>query len=185
MTPMMSLWLPIVVSTIAVFIASSIVNTVMPWHKQDFPKVPDEEGVRAALRPFAIAPGEYLVPRSCDRKEMASAEYTAKMKEGPVMIMTVLPNAPISLGKSLGQWFVFCAIVSVIAACMAGTVLGVAADPHAIFHYTAFTAFVAYVVASWQSSIWYGRPWSSALKTTVDGTIYALITGGIFMWLWP
>jgi hypothetical protein len=34
-------------------------------------------------------------------------------------------------------------------------------------------------------SIWYGRSWLAAFKTTVDGLIYALITGAVFMWLWP
>ena len=40
------------------------------------------------------------------------------------------------------------------------------------------TAFLAYVAALWQLFIWYRRSWSITIKATVDGLIYALVTGG-------
>jgi len=40
-------------------------------------------------------------------------------------------------------------------------------------------------VALWQMSIWYRRAWSTTIKATVDGLIYALLTAGTFGWLWP
>ena len=46
-------------------------------------------------------------------------------------------------------------------------------------------AFYCYSVALWQMSIWYRRAWSITLKATVDGLIYALLTAGMFGWLWP
>jgi hypothetical protein len=34
-------------------------------------------------------------------------------------------------------------------------------------------------------SIWYHRSWGTTLRYTVDGLVYALLTAGIFGWLWP
>ena len=36
-----------------------------------------------------------------------------------------------------------------------------------------------------QMSIWYRRAWSTTIKTTVGGLVYALLTAGMFGWLWP
>jgi hypothetical protein len=180
-----ALLVPTVVAAIAVFIASSIINAVLPWHKTDFKRLPDEDGVRRALTPMAIPPGDYMVPRVMDRAELKSPEYLAKVNAGPVMSMTVWPNGPINMGKSLGLWFVYCLFVSALCGCIAHAAVGRQADLHDVFHFTAISAFMCYAVGLWQSSIWYGRPWSTTLKSTVDGVIYAAITGGIFIWLWP
>lgn len=182
---MTALLIPTIVAAFAVFLASSIVNAALPWHKNDFRRLPDEDGARAALKPMAIPPGEYMLPRVTKREELKLPAYLSKVNEGPVMIMTVFPNGPINMGKALGLWFVLCLIVSALAGCVAHAALGRDADVHSVFHFTAITAFMCYVVGVWQSSIWYGRPWSTTLKHTVDGIIYAAITGGIFVWLWP
>jgi hypothetical protein len=185
MTAYLTLWLPVIVSAVAVFLASSIVNAVLPWHKNDFKRLSNEDAARSALRPLAIPPGEYMVPRCIERAELKSPEFIAKMNEGPVMTMTVFPNGPISMGKSLGLWFVYCLFISSVAACIAWAARFKGAESHSIFHFTAAVSFCCYVVGVWQSSIWYGRPWSTTLKSTIDGIIYAVITGLIFVWLWP
>lgn len=46
-------------------------------------------------------------------------------------------------------------------------------------------AFAGYSLAIWQMSIWYSRAWSLTLKATMDGLIDALLTAGVFGWLWP
>jgi hypothetical protein len=40
-------------------------------------------------------------------------------------------------------------------------------------------------VAIWPLSIWYHRDWSTTIRSTIDGLIYALLTAGVFGWLWP
>ena len=42
-----------------------------------------------------------------------------------------------------------------------------------------------YALALWQNSIWYRRAWSTTIKSTFDGLVYALVTAGTFGWLWP
>jgi hypothetical protein len=56
MTGLESLWLPVLLSAVVVFVASSIVHMALPWRKNDYRKVPDQDRVMAALRPFAIPP---------------------------------------------------------------------------------------------------------------------------------
>ena len=92
---------------------------------------------------------------------MADSAFIAKQEEGPVVILTVLPDGPASMGPLLGKWFGF-------------TVA-----------FVAFVAFVAYGLGSWPQSIWSGRKWITTLKHTFDGLIYALLTAGAFGWLWP
>jgi hypothetical protein len=185
MTGLSALWLPILISTVIVFIASSIIHMILPWHKTDYPKVPDEDRVRDALRPFAIPPGDYMVPRCDNSKEMKSPEFAEKLNQGPVMVLTVLPNGPWSMGRNLGLWFLYCAVVSLFAAYVAGRALSAGASYPHVFQFVGATAFIGYSLALWQMSIWYRRAWSTTTKATIDGLIYALLTAGTFGWLWP
>ena len=54
-----------------------------------------------------------------------------------------------------------------------------------VFHVVALSAFMGYTLALWQMSIWYRRAWSTTIKSSFDGMIYALLTAGTFGWLWP
>lgn len=185
MTYLDALWLPIIVSTVFVFLASSVIHMVLPWHKSDCRALPDEDKVMDALRPFAIPPGDYMVPRPSSMKDCKAPEFVEKMNKGPVMMLTVLPNGPPSMGQSLVLWFIYCAVVGFIAAYVTGRALPVRAEYLRVFRFAGTTAFVGYTVALWQMSIWYRRSWGTTIKSTVDGLIYALLTAGVFGWLWP
>ena len=185
MTGLSALWLPILLSSVIVFVASSIIHMVLPWHKTDYPKVPDEDRVRDALRPFAIPPGDYMVPRCEDSKELRTPEFAEKLNQGPVIVMTVLPNGQWSMGRNLGLWFLYCAVVGVFSAYVAGRALPAGASYAHVFQFVGATAFIGYALALWQMSIWYRRAWSTTIKATIDGLIYALLTAGTFGWLWP
>ena len=185
MTELSSLWLPILLSAVIVFVASSIIHMASPWHKSDYPKVPNEDKVMDALRPFAIPPGDYMIPRPSSQKDMQSPEFTEKLKKGPVMMVTVLPNGPRGMGKYLVQWFLYCVVVGFLAAYVAGRALPMGAEYLPVFRFVGDTAFIGYSVALWQTSIWYLRSWLTTFKVTVDGLVYACLTAGTFGWLWP
>ena len=185
MTMLFALWLPILLSAVFVFIASSLFHTVLPWHKHDYPAVPNQDKVMDALRPFGIPPGDYMLPRCADHKELKTPEFAAKLKQGPVMMLTVMPNGPVSMGKSLTLWFLFLVVVSVFAAYVCGHALSVGATYRQVFRYAGATAFLGYAGALCQMSIWYRRAWSTTIKETIDGLIYAGLTAGTFGWLWP
>jgi len=185
MVSIMSLWLPILLSAVFVFVASSIIHMLLPYHKSNVKKVPDENGVSNALRPFNIPPGDYMLPMCGNTKEMSSPEFTEKLKQGPVLTMTVLPNGPFSMGSSLVQWFIYSLIVGVFAAYIAGRALEPGAAYLNVFQFAGCTAFIGYALALLHDSIWYKRAWSTTFKFIFDGLIYGLLTGGTFGWLWP
>lgn len=179
------LWLPILLSAVFVFLVSSVIHMALPWHKGDYAKVPNEDKVMDALRPFAIPPGDYMMPRASSMKDMSSPEFTEKMKKGPVMIFTVVPNGPATMGKSLTLWFLYSVLVGFFAAYLTGRTLSAGADYLEVFRYIGTTAFLGYSLALLQTSIWYRRAWSTTMKSMIDGLIYALVTAGVFGWLWP
>jgi hypothetical protein len=185
MTALHSLWLPILLSSVAVFVISSIIHMASPWHKGDYSKLPDEAKVMDTLRPLGIPPGDYMIPRPSSRQELASPEFAEKMRKGPVMMLTVMPSGPVSMGRSLVLWFLYSVAVGVCGAYIASRALPVGAGYLPVLRFSGATAFIGYSAALWQMSIWYRRSWSTTLKATVDGLIYALVTGGILGWLWP
>ena len=185
MVPLTALWLPILLSAVIAFVASSLIHMASPWHKNDYPKVPNEEGLRAALRPLAIPPGDYMVPRPTGREELRDPKFIEKVNQGPNLVLTVLPNGPWSMGRNLGLWFLYTIVVSLFAGYVASRALPPGAEYLQVFRFVGTTAFLGYAAALWQMSIWYRRAWSTTAKATVDGLIYALLAAGVFGWLWP
>jgi hypothetical protein len=179
------LWLPVVLSAIIVFVASSIVHMGPFWHRRDFPALPREAEVLAALRPLALPPGDYMLPRAGDMKTYHSSEFTEKLRQGPVAVMTVLPNGPVSMGRNLALWFVYLLVVCLLVAVITGRVLPLGTAYPRVFKVSGAIAFLGYALALCQPSIWYGRSWRLTAKGFLDGLIYAALTAGTFGWLWP
>lgn len=184
MTGLTMLWLPILVSAVIIFLFSSVVHTMLPWHKNDFPKLPDEEAFRKAVGPMAIPPGDYMVPRPASMDDMKSAAHKEKMAQGPIVIMTVRPNG-VGMQQSLVTWFFYLLFVGVIAAYVAGRALPPGTDYLHVFRFAGVTAFACYGMSLPQASIWYGKKWSTTLVSMFDALLYGLLTAGTFGWLWP
>jgi len=185
MVPIISLWLPILFSAVIVFVASSIIHMVLPYHRSDYKKLPAEDNVMDALRKFQIPPGDYFFPRPGGPKAMKDPAFQEKMKKGPIGLMTVRPSGPPSMGRQFLLWFLYCVVVGVFAAYVAGRALPAGAPYRAVFRFAGVTAFAGYALALWLDTIWYWRSATTTLKSTFDGLVYALLTAGIFGWLWP
>lgn len=185
MTELTVLWLPILLSAVFVFIASSLIHMFTPWHQADHPRLPNEDQVMDALRPLNIPPGDYMVPRCTSRADMCSPEFLEKMKRGPVIVMTVMPNGQMAMGRCLSLWFVYTVVVGVFAAYVAGRALPHGAAYLHVFRFAGTTAFCGYWLALLQMSVWYHRSWGTTFRLMVDGLVYGLLTAGTFGWLWP
>ena len=185
MTGLTALWLPILLSAIVVFVASSIIHMASPWHKNDYPRLPNEDRFRDALGTLDLPPGDYMVPRAFSRQEMQSPEFLAKLDQGPNVIMTVLPKGMMSMARSLVLWFIYLLVVTIAAAYVSGRALAPGAEYLEVFRFVCTTAFLGYSFALLQMSIWYRRGWNITIKSMVDGLIYASLTAGIMGWLWP
>ena len=185
MVPITALWLPILLSAVIVFVASSIMHMVLPYHKSDYRKLPDEDKLIDALRGAGVTPGPaYHFPHST-HKEMKSPEVVEKFKRGPIGLLTVIPSGPPAMGKYLGMWFVYCVVVGIFVACVTVSTLAPGTRYQAVFHVAGLAAFLAYGVGQIQDSIWKGQTWGVTAKHVFDGLIYALLTAGTFGWLWP
>jgi len=183
MVSILSLWLPIVLSAVAVFFSSYLLWSLLPWHRSDFSKLPDEEAARAALRD--VPPGAYTVPHTPDPKMLADPEHLKKWEEGPLGILTMMPKGPPRMGKTLGQWFVWTLLMAVFAAYVAGRTLGPGTAYLQVFRVVGTVTWLGYGTGLVQESIWFGRPWKLTVKQLVDALIYGLLTAGFFGWLWP
>ncbi|MFN8570878.1 MAG: hypothetical protein U0132_02405 [Gemmatimonadaceae bacterium] len=185
MTSLASLWLPMVLSAVLVFVVSSVIHMASPWHKDDYARVPNEDQVRAALQPLNLPPGDYMVPRPQTRAEMSSPEFMEKVNKGPNLILNVGPNGAFKMGQTLGAWFVYLLVVGLFAGYLTSRAFGPGEPYLHVFRFVGTTAFVGYTLSLWQMSIWFRRSWAVTIKATVDGLIYALLTAGAFGWLWP
>ncbi len=185
MVPILTLWLPILLSAVVVFIVSSLIHMLLPYHRNDFIKVPSEDEVMDALRKFEIPPGDYVVPCAVSPEVMRSPGFIEKTNKGPVVFMTVCKSGSQSMVGSLVQWFFYSALVGLFAAYISSRALEPGAHYLPVFRFVGCTAFIGYSLALLQNSIWYKRNWPATLKSMFDGLIYALVTAGIFGWLWP
>lgn len=181
---LVSLWMPIVLSAIAVFVASSVIHMLLGYHASDWTKVPQEDAVQDALRPFKLAPGDYMLPRQDSMAHMNSPEFKAKLEKGPVLVLTTwTPTA--GMGTNLVHWFIYSIVVGIFCAYTAGLMAPPGTPYMLVFRVVGAVAFASYALALAQHSIWYHRRWSTTLLSMFDGLIYALLTAGIFGWLWP
>jgi hypothetical protein len=185
MVPVLSLLIPIALSAVLVFIASSIIHMALPaWHRNDLRKFPNEDAVLNALRPLNLQPGEYGIPKPASTTDMQTPEFQAKWKAGPVAFITVRPS-DFSMGATLFQWFLYSLLVSLFAGYVAGVAFGPGTEYLRIMQVAGCVAFVGYAMGAPPQSIWWGQSWSRTLRNMLDGLLYGLLTGGTFGWLWP
>jgi hypothetical protein len=179
------LWLPILIASVITFAVSCVIHMFLPYHKNDYRKAPKEDEILNAIRPLGIPPGDYVIPRATDMKEMRSPEYAEKMKKGPLLVLTLKAHGTTSMTKSLVLHFIYMIVVSIFAAYIAGRALPPGSTFLAVLRFSGAAAFMGYALAVWPFSIWYGRSWSTSVKDTIDGLVYGIVTGLVMGWLWP
>ena len=184
MVPTLSLWLPVLLSAAIVFAASTVIHMLLGYHARDFRKAPNEDGLLEALRGFDLAPGDYVAPKAGSVREMGSEEFRAKHERGPAVILSVMPPGT-GMARQMALWFVLCAVVSLFAAYVTALANDLGADYMSVFRFASTTAFAAYALGAPVRSIWFGQSWGTTARNMLDGLIYALLTGGVFGWLWP
>jgi hypothetical protein len=184
MVSLTALWAPIVLSAVIVFVASSIMHMLLPYHQSDCRQLPDEDNLRATLRAAGLKQGLYMFPYG-SHKDMKSPAMQEKFKQGPVGMMTVLPSGPPALPKFMAMWFVYCLVIGFFTAYLTGHTVAPGANYLVVFRVAGTAAFMAYGLGQLSNGIWKGQPWSMTIKEVVDGLVYGLLTAGTFGWLWP
>ncbi len=185
MVSVASLWLPILLSAVGVFVVSSIIHMFLGYHAADYKRLPAEDDVMAALRKFDVPPGDYMMPCPTGRNAFKDPAFLEKMNAGPRAMFTVFPGGKISMGPQFVQWFLYCVLIGITAAYISGRALGPGAHYLKVFRFAGATAFYGYALAHIPASIWYKRSWGTTLRNVFDGLVYGLVTAGFFGWLWP
>ncbi len=185
MVSLTALWLPIVLSAVAIFVASSIIHMVFKYHNSEYRQLPDEDGLLAAMRAAKIEPGFYAFPYAANAKEMGSPEMQEKYKTGPMGMVNINPSRPPAMAKHLSLWFAYTLVVGFFAAYIASRTLGPGTHYLQVFRVVGATCFMGYAFAHFSDGVWEMKPWSMTFKHVIDGLVYALLSAGFFGWLWP
>jgi hypothetical protein len=183
-TPLSALWLPIVLSAVIVFVASSIMHMLLPYHRGDYKQLPEEDKALSALRAAGLNRALYVFPYGT-HKEMKSPAMLEKYNQGPVGMMIVFPSGPPFIPKFLGLWFGYTLLISFFVAYLSAHTIPAGTYYLAVFRVVGTAAFLSFGLGPLANVIWKGYPWGFVLKETVDGLIYALLMAGTFGWLWP
>lgn len=185
MVALPQLLIPIILSAVLVFIASSLIHMVFKWHNKDYGRLSNEDEVRAAINKGNPAPGQYVMPWAMGPESFKDPECQKKFVEGPVAVMYIkTPGVP-KMGPQLGTWFGFNVVVSIFVAYIASRTLPQGTEYLRVFQVVGATGFVSYALGEIPLAIWMGKPWAVAFKDVLDGLIYGLLMGGAFGWLWP
>jgi len=183
--PFGSLWLPVVVSAVAVWIASAVLHMALRYHKADYRELPNEDAVGEAMRKGGAAPGLYMIPYCPDPSQMKDPAVIKKYTDGPVALVAVMENGTPKLGKHLVLWFAFCILVSFVSAYIARHTLSYGADGMTVLRITGAVAFACHGIGYLIDPIWKAAPWSNTLRNLFDAAVYSILTAVSFMLLWP
>lgn len=185
MDSMMDLWVPVLVSSVVIFIVSGVSHMALKfWHRADDQGFSNEDDVAAAVRKGTRGAGMYMLPY-CTPENANSPEMKQKLADGPVGVLFLRAPGSAGLGSSLAQWFVFILVVSLLTAYVAANVLSATVSTMEVLRLVAVITFMAYSLAPFSYGIWFGQPWRSVIKHAVDGVVFGLIAGAVFAWLWP
>ncbi len=177
------LWLPILLSGVAVFLLSALSYAALPFHTKEWHKLESEDAVSAALRAGNPKPGLYSIPFA-EPGAMKDPAWQAKIAAGPNAYVTIVPPGMPAMGKMMGQSVVYNLIVSVFVAYVASFTIAAGAEYLTVFRVTGTVAFMAYFFSGVPDAIWFGRPWKSIGLIAIDALVYGLVVGGIFGWRW-
>lgn len=181
MIPLSALWLPILLSAVAVFIAANILWMALTfWHRSDYKRLPDERRFLDALRD--VKSGQYMVPNSWGK---LTPEERAELMKGPMALLIVRNPANFSLPAALILYFLYALVISIFVGYVAAVSLRSGAPSMEVFRLAGTAGILGYAFGTIPDSIWYGKPWVVTIKQMIDGVIVGLLTGAVFAWLWP
>ena len=177
-------WRRILLAAVPVFIASSLIWTVLKYENREWKPIPGEDQLREVVRKLSLpVPGQYAFPHALGEGGMEAAKK--KLEEGPNGMLLLRKPGKFSMGPQLFQAFIYYLVVSVFVGYVACHALGTGASYLRVFQIAGASGFMAYGFALVPEAIWFGRTWRSVWKSLFSALIYGCLTAGTFGWLWP
>jgi hypothetical protein len=180
-TSLMSLWLPIIVSGIALFFASWAAWMLLPHHKPEWQGISNEAAFLQSLRSMNLPAGQYMFPYSCKPEDWKSEEFQRRREAGPTGTLTVWKKPP-NMGVNMLCTVLFFTIANLVIGYLAGIALPPGTDFLTVFRFVGTAGILTYGTANILNGIWFGRKMAADIA---DGIAYGIITGLIFASLWP
>jgi len=179
------LWLAILLAGFLCWIASAMIHMLIKYHNADYKALSNEAEVSAALRAQSPPPALYTVPYCSDMKAMGEEAMQKKFNDGPVAMISIMPNGMPRMGKLLSQQILFFIFGSFLIGYLMTICIVGSTDCMMVFRQVFIASFLTYGWAQIPYSIWMGQPWSNCVRYLIDALIYAVVTAGVFAWLWP
>ena len=184
MTPVPEILLAVAVAAIAVFFASFVAWSVLPHHKPDVRRLPDENAFISAVKPLGLPPGHYLFPQPASPAEYKSQEFREILGKGPWGVLTLGRSRPM-FPRNLALVF-----ASYLAVCfLAGYLTSLAVPPDAGFMSVFRVSFTAcalgFVFGGLPNDIFFMKPARFVITCLIDAVVFAAIGGAMLALLWP
>jgi hypothetical protein len=177
------LWLPILLSALALHISSFIAWVVLPHHFSDKMKIDGEDKVMRLVKELDLAPGNYMFPYGSTKAEQATPEFQAKYNQGPVGCLDVYPK--LNMGANLGYTLLYFLATAIVI----GYITHVACPPRTdgtdfmkVFRFAGTVGVLTYSSSGILNRIWFK---ARMITDFVDGIVFGLILGLIFAVLYP
>ncbi len=172
------LWLPIVVGAVAVHVASTLAWTALPHHVPEWKPMPDEGELTALLKQHATPAGQYVFPHpKGPQQEKQNPDPNA-----PYQGTLILYDKPISMGAAIGKTLAFFFLATFVIGYLASLGLSPQSSRLDVFRFVFVAGLLTHVAGRFPGAFWFKR---KTLLDSIDGTVYALLTAGVFVWLWP
>jgi hypothetical protein len=180
-----SLWLQVIVATVATFVASSICWMFMPWHRTEFKALPNEDAVRKVLHEQGVTEGQWRIPFSPRREEWKTPEFQERFKTGPVGIFQLERPRGMAMGPRLLKSFLYFFVICFFTAYVLRHAVLSGQEFWLVFQVGGAVSFGAHALGHVQDAIWFGKSWRRVGFQALDAVIYSLITGFVFAQMWP
>ncbi|MEX0866351.1 MAG: hypothetical protein WD030_03265 [Pirellulales bacterium] len=177
---MVHIWLPIALAGVANHVLSTVFWMMLPFHKREWKKLPDEDEFMDLISFSNIPPGQYVFPLTYDSVEMRKPSFLAKQKRGTGMLVTWKkpPHMLLAIVSTLG----FFLLASFVIGYLAMLALEPGTPPKEVFRFVFTAGILAHCSAKFPYVLWFRR---RILLELFDGVAYAAATAAIFAALWP
>ncbi|MEO2018485.1 MAG: hypothetical protein ABGZ53_29395 [Fuerstiella sp.] len=184
MSELIALWLPILVSAVAIFFASFVSWVIIGHHIPDWAALPDQAENIRKLGELNLPTGRYVFPCVRTKEEMEDEGNKALVANGPWGTINLWGTAT-NMGRNLGLTFFFYFVTAVFIAYLGTLALEPGAGFSKVFQVTGTAAILAHCFAFIPNNIWFGAPRRAIRMDVLDGIVYSIITGVIFGAMWP
>jgi mannitol-specific phosphotransferase system IIBC component len=180
MTFFFALWLPILVSAVVLFIASSIAWTVLTHHFHDHNKLPNEEEFMAQVRSMELPNATYIFPLYLSHKDAQNPDNVKRYNDGPrgVIMLWDVPN----IGRNLGLTFLYFFIIATVTAYIGWASMGPGVGFLKAFQVIGAIGVLVFASSGQLNAIWFPR---RTLNDFLDGVVFGVLMGLVFGLLWP